>query len=572
MAAKSQKKGQYTKYSNKIGLYSNVKGNFIKNDTDVVLHFPFKDAVLEAGMSKEDVGREERFLQVDIDSKDIDTLEEPKVLTDFRYIDKNGEKTLTADSDIEFFDENDDLKQNMLIKGNNLLALYTLREKLAGKVKLIYIDPPYNTKGDADTFTYNNNFNHSAWLTFMKNRLEVAKELVTQDGFIAIAIDHVELFYLGVLADEIFGAHNRVGIVTVVHNPKGRNQAKFFSANSEFMLVYARDIENANFNKVALTEAQAKSFTERDEKGTFRYEPYIRSRTAWSRKNRPNNWYPLYVSSDLKTISSNKFDNAKYELFPVPSTGKEMSWKNIKETFDELNKDGYFIAKREGNTVVIYHKYYEQSVLKNVWDDKRYQSEFNGTKLLKSLVPDTKFSYPKSLYTVLDTIRIMTKPEDVVIDFFGGSLTTAHAVLEANIMDNGSRKFVMVEQLEEHVDVGIKRLKKIVDKNDASFVYLELKKYNQEYIERINAADSLKELEEIYVEIRNNAFLKFWFTQGDFEKDTDFRNLDLSARKQVLISVLDENQLYLNYADMNDTRHEVTNTEKTLTDRFYDTH
>lgn len=144
MANNSPKKGRYTQYPNKIGLFSTSKGSFIKNDNDVVLSFPFKDAVLEAGMSKEDVGRDERFLHQTLDSKDIDTLEEPKVLTDFRLIDKNGEKALTADSDIQFFDEDGHLKQNLLIKGNNLLALYTLRERLAGKVKLIYIDPPYN--------------------------------------------------------------------------------------------------------------------------------------------------------------------------------------------------------------------------------------------------------------------------------------------------------------------------------------------------------------------------------------------------------------------------------------------
>ena len=241
-------KGRYTKYSNKIGLYSNSKGSFVKNDTSVVLNFPFKDAVLEAGMSKEDVGRDERFLHIELDSKDIDTLEEPKVLTSFSYVDKDGETQLTADSDIEFFDDEGNLKQNLLIKGNNLLALYTLRQRLAGQVKLIYIDPPYNTKGDANSFAYNNTFNHSSWLAFMKNRLEVAKELLKEEGFIAITIDHTELLYLGVLADEVFGKENRVGIVTIVHKPEGRNQEKFFGTSNEFMLVYAKNKEIALYS------------------------------------------------------------------------------------------------------------------------------------------------------------------------------------------------------------------------------------------------------------------------------------------------------------------------------------
>lgn len=576
MSDNSIKKGRYTTYSNKIGLFSESNGDFISNSSEVVLNFPFKDTVLEAGMTKEDKAREERFLHTVLDRDDIGTLKAPKVLTDFRYVDKDGEKQLTADSDIDFFDENGDLKQNLLIKGNNLLALHTLKERLAGKVKLIYIDPPYNTKGDPDAFTYNNSFSHSSWLTFMRNRLEVAKELLTNNGFISIAIDHVELFYLGVLADEIFGAENRVGVVTVVHNPKGRNQAKFFSANSEFMLVYAKNIKHADFNKVALTEEQAQSFTEQDETGTFRYEPYIRANSAWSREKRPNNWYAIYVSGDLKTISSEKFDGAEYKLFPVPRTGKEMSWKNIKETFDKLNKNGYFVAKKDDDTVRLYHKYYEQSVLKNVWIDKRYQSEFNGTNLLKQIVPGSKFSYPKSLYTVLDTIRITTNPDDIILDFFGGSSTTAHAVWEANKIDSGKRKFVIIEQLSEHIDVSIQRLTNISHEYDERFIYFELKKYNQEYVEQIMNAGSLSELNVISNDMCENSFLKFWFDKSDliqeFKKTEDNNPKTLDERKSTLLGILDENQLYLNYADMNDSKHQVSDDEKTLTNRFLQKH
>lgn len=173
MAGDPLKKGRYTNFGNKIGLFSNKTGNFISNSPEVVLNFPFKDTVLEAGMAKEDSGREERFLHIEMDAKDIDTLEDPKVLTNFKYIDQSGEHALDENSNIEFFDENGELKQNLLIKGNNLLALHTLKEKLAGKVKLIYIDPPYNTENDG--FKYNNNFNRSSWLTFMKNRLQIAK-------------------------------------------------------------------------------------------------------------------------------------------------------------------------------------------------------------------------------------------------------------------------------------------------------------------------------------------------------------------------------------------------------------
>lgn len=242
MSDNSLKKGRYTKYSNKIGLFSNSRGSFIKNDTEVVLNFPFKDAVLEGGMSKEDTGRDERFLQVEIDSKDIDTLEEPKVLTDFRYIDKDGERAITASDDIDFFDNNGELKQNLLIKGNNLLALFTLKARIAGKVKLIYLDPPYNTGNDG--FRYNDSFNHSAWLTFMKNRLEVAKDLLADDGVIFVQCDDNEQAYLKVLMDEVFTRDNFVKTIHVqmsivqgekVRAAKGGNIVK----NGEYIHVYS---------------------------------------------------------------------------------------------------------------------------------------------------------------------------------------------------------------------------------------------------------------------------------------------------------------------------------------------
>lgn len=571
MGDNSLKKGRYTKFSNKIGLYSNSKGSFIKNATEVVLNFPFKDAVLEAGMSKEDVGREERFLHLEIDSKDIDTMEEPKVLTDFRFVDKDGEKTLTAESDIEFFDNDGNLTQNLLIKGNNLLALYTLRERLAGKVKLIYIDPPYNTKGANDIFTYNNSFNHSAWLTFMKNRLELSRELLREDGFIAITIDHVELFYLGTLSDEIFGAENRVGLVTILINPKGRQHEKFFSASTEYMLVYAKDISKAEFEKVTLDDEIAKTFDQEDSEGKFRWQSFARIRTSTSREAKPAFYYPIYVSSDLSDITTEPIDGYT-PVYPI-SNGKDYTWKTKPDTFIERLAENQYRAYKANGRIEIQHKYREQQVLKNLWTDKKYFPEFQGTNLLKKIVGEGKFSYPKSLYAVMDTVKLMSSGDDIVLDFFAGSSTTGHAVLEQNALDDSNRKFILAEQIEKHYEVGVERITKVTKALDtnATTVCFELKKYNQEYIDRITEASSLSELEEIYVEMRNNAFLKFWFDRKEFEKDEDFRKASLEERKKKLIDVLDENQLYLNHADIDDARHNVTTDEKILTEKFYGT-
>ena len=142
--------------------------------------------------------------------------------------------------------------KTLIIKGNNLIALHTLKQQFRGQVKLIYIDPPYNTGGSTDSFSYNNEFKHSTWLTFIRNRIEIAKELLRNDGFIAVTIDHVELFYLGVLLDEIFGRENRVGIVTIYINPKVGNTRDFFLPQLNTCWCMAKDISKAEFNKVAL--------------------------------------------------------------------------------------------------------------------------------------------------------------------------------------------------------------------------------------------------------------------------------------------------------------------------------
>lgn len=566
MADNPLKKGRHTKYSNKIGLFSNTKGSFIKSDTEVVLDFPFKDTVLEAGMSKEDVGRDERFLHLEIDSKDIDTLEEPKVLTDFHYVDKDGEKSLTASSEIEFFDSDGDLKQNLLIKGNNLLALYTLREKLAGKVKLIYIDPPYNTRTDANTFAYNNSFNHSSWLTFMKNRLEIAKELLADDGMIFIDIDHYELFYLGVLADEIFGYENRIGVLAVVHNLKGRYN-EFFSPAHENKIVYAKNHEKAKIK--AFSFDNSKSYPHEDETSRYKSIPLQRSGDGSRREDRPNLFYPVYYNPDTDEVSTTKTDGV-VEMLPIDSKGIERRWRWGRDTLEEKWKTETEVKKINDEYKIYTKLRIKGERPKSIWMRPEY-SGTTGTSDLKDLMGDKVFSYPKSVAMVKDSIQISTDPDDIVLDFFGGSATTAQAVLAQNAEDGGNRKFVLIEQMDYVNTVSVKRIENAIKKyyGDVSFVYIELKKYNQEFVDRIRSASSKGELDEVYSDMAKNAFLKFWFDKKEFEKDENFRSLDLDKRKELLIDILDENQLYLNYADMNDTKHNVSADEKALTDKFY---
>jgi len=578
MADSSHKKGRYTKYSNKIGLHSNSKGGFIKNDTDVVLSFPFKDTVLEAGMSKEDVGREERFLHIEVDSKDIDTLEEPKVLTDFKLVDKNGEKQLTADDDIEFFDEEGNLKQNLLVKGNNLLALHTLASRLAGQVKLIYIDPPYNTGGDG--FKYNDKFNHSAWLAFMKNRLEVASELLSDEGVIFVHCDDNEQSYLKVLMDEVYGSDNFQATIINNATPNGRDYG-FFARNQEYIHVFSKDYQKANLNKVA--ETNVDKYKKEDDIGKYYLHPLFNSNSNFHKGNRPNLYYPFYVSNEKNAegyfdISLTKVDGFT-EVYPPLSQkdGTQFVWRWGKEK-SEQNLNVEIVGQKMSNSEyrIAQKMRLGEKIPRTIWSDAS-MSNRRGTEEMQTLFKGKVFAYPKAEALIKEIISIGSNEGDIVLDFCLGSGTTSA------VAQKMQRLWVGIEQMDYIEDVAKERLKKVVQgeqggiseavdwRGGGSFVYFEMKKYNQEYVDRITKATSLSELEDLYVDMRNNAFLKFWFDRKEFEKDENFRNLDIEKRKQKLVDVLDENQLYLNYADMHDTRHKVNEDEKVLTDKFYGT-
>lgn len=219
--------GSYTMFKNKIGL-TDENGRFISESREVVLSWPYKDCVLEGGQTKEEAKRNEIFWNETLAPDEVNRLTEPKVFSHFKRYDKNGEH------EVEHLTNAD----NFIIKGNNLLALHSLKKKYAGKVKLIYIDPPYNT--GSDEFGYNDNFNHSSWLTFMKNRLEVAKTLLSDKGCIFVHIDHHELYYIGALLDSIFGVENKVQVISA----KTATAAGFKTVNpgpidvTEYILFY----------------------------------------------------------------------------------------------------------------------------------------------------------------------------------------------------------------------------------------------------------------------------------------------------------------------------------------------
>jgi len=598
--------GSHTKYENTIGLSN--RGKFLSESTDYVLDWPYKDTVLEGGMSSEEdedtyiekkvettpgkidgkTGtvistektevsfsevkgkREEIFYNNIIAEDEIDKLLDKKALKNFKRYTAKGEEEV---KEIKR-DEDGTIKENLLIKGNNLLALHSLKEQFAGKVKLIYIDPPYNTGGSEEIFTYNNRFNHSTWLTFMKNRLEVAEKFLREDGFIAIAIDHAELFYLGALSDEIFGRDNRIGLVTVVHKPEGRQHSKFFSPSNEYMLVYAKNKEMAKFNKVVLLEEKRKEFNESDEQGLFKWKEFIRKDTLKNQKKA--GFYPIHVSKDLKKISTKKFAKALI-AYPVDSKGTERVWNVQEKGFNDKLKNGEIKAEIIDGKVKIFYKIREQQVFVTHWTDKRYNSTANGTFLVKKYLDGKSVSYPKSIYTVEDTIKIMTNDGDLIVDFFAGSSTTAHAILNLDVEEKTNRQFIMIEQVDEHYQVSKTRLSKVIVEKlekEKTFLTLELVEYNEEAKNKIDSCKTYKDLKKLFVELTDNYFLNYNVSIKEFNEkilnDKDFEELPLDEQKTLFKALLDNNQLYISYDEQDDPRFNLSKEDKNLTEMFYE--
>ena len=561
----------YTQYQNKIGL--RIGNKLLNERNEVVLDWPFKDCVLEGGMTKEDQKRNEIFFNEILAKDEIDRLLDPKALMNWkRYAAKGGEKVKELKRD-----KDGTIKENLVIRGNNLLALHSLKEQFTGKVKLIYIDPPYNTGGDAETFTYNNNFKHSTWLTFMRNRLEIGKKLLRKDGFIAIAIDHFELGYLIPLGDEIFGRENRIGIISIVNNPMGRNQAKYFSSISDFMIVYAKTIELAEFNSVVLNPEFYKTFDKEDKKGKYKLKNFVRigGGDANLRINKPNFWYPVYVSNNLKEITLEKKKNY-FEIFPITPTGQERTWKLSKNSTEKFLNE--LVAIKNGNfNITICEKYRIEKGQKvsTIWNDKRYNANHNGIRLLEKIIGKKNFSFPKSLYTILDTLKIMTSDDDIILDFHAGSGTTGHATLVLNKEDGGNRKFILVEQLNEHIEICKERNQKVLAQEniDDNFIYLELAKWNEEAKEKILKAKSLKELEKLFDELYERYFLNYNVKTKEFKekmlKEEGFKKLSLDEQKKLFVEMLDMNQMYVNYSERKDKKYGISKEDLELTENFY---
>ena len=474
----------YTQYKNKVGL--TIDGKYLKQRNEVALVWPFKDCILEGGQSREEDKREEIFFNEILAQDEITQLLEPKVLSNAKRVDKNGEKPLDQ------FNRNEkgNITDNLIIKGNNLLALHTLKEEFAGKVKLIYIDPPYNT--GTDSFGYNDNFNRSTWLTFMKSRLQIAKTLLSNDGAIYVQLDYHQVHYLKILMDEVFGEKNyqreiiwRIGWLSGYKTADNN-----WIRNHDTILFYSKDERQLKFIK---------------------------------------NYIP---KSEFKSIASS---NA--ERYPI-----EDVWNG--NEYDDLNSIA--IVSFSGETV---------SKMLNSEDEVKGQK---SEKLLERI------------------IKAHTEEGEIVLDFFGGTGTTAAVAHKLN------RQYIIIEQLEKHIDICVRRIKKVIGgeqsgiskrnnwQGGGSFVYLKLKKYNQAFIQLIEEAKDSETLLNVWEQMKTKSFLNY---NVDIKKQDEhleeFKALTLAEQKQHLCELLDKNQLYVNLSSLNDADFACTAEEKKVTQNFY---
>jgi adenine-specific DNA-methyltransferase len=584
----------YTAFKNKIGLITNDDDldNYISSSNNVVLAWPHKDCVLEGGQTKEDQKRNEIFWNETLAPDSIDRLLDAKVFTNFKMFDKNGEHDLTQINGNE----------HLIIKGNNLLTISSLVKTHRNRVKLVYIDPPYNTAGEANTFAYNNTFNHSTWLTFMRNRLEVSRKLLKEDGILCVAIDDVEQAYLKVLCDEIFGRNNFIGNVIVQIKKEGRTDNEFFATSHDYAMFYAKDITKAKIFDIDINEESLEKWKLKDEIGQYYWRDFIRTGGNSTPNDRPKQYFPIYVSLDgniLGVGDLNKSNNAEeyysddilvldeyglekritlqefrkenqfIEVLPLGSTGVKQVWR-------WSDREKILIACKTGeiaffdNKIKIKDRVKEGSKPTTCWYDSEFNATSHGTFLLKKIFEGDKvFSYPKSIYTMRNIVQITTKENDIVLDFFAGSGTTGHAVLDINQKDGGDRKFILCEQMDYVETTTTERIKRILPEKDC-FLTLELMKYNQKYIDLIEVTDSKDEIISIWNEMQENAFLSYQFDRKTFNERLDaFKTAPIEEMKNYLMEVLDKNQLYINYTEINDETFEVSELDKALNKQFY---
>ena len=532
----------FTAYKTKIGLAAGDK--YLSENQEVVLNFPYKDCVLEGGQTKDDAKRQEIFFNETLAQTEINRLLDDKVLTNFKRYDKDGEHEVEELGDTD----------NLIIKGNNLIALHSLKKRFAGKIDSIIIDPPYffNKNKSDDSFSYNSNFKLSTWLTFMKNRLEVAKELLSENGFISIIIGIDGVNHLKLLADEVFdvSSDNKkfVGQITWRKTDNQPNIGDYANV-IDFILIYRKN-SDAKLKRLPLSNKAQKEYSYEDENGKYR-------------------------RSNILDLTRGKYN---YDIQTPEGTILSGPWMINKDEFNRLvSVDGIHWPSK--GKQIPYGKMYLKDAIENgqitsdFWDGS-YGTNQRSADEIKELFGDRVFTFAKPEKLIQNLISISSSKGDIVLDYHLGSGTAAAVAHKMN------RQYIGIEQMDYIETVSVERLKKVIageqggvskDVNwsgGGSFVYAEIKNDAQDFKNSIFEATTTEELLELFEIAKKSSFLSYRIDPKKL-KASEFEKLSLAEQKQILSEIIDNNNLYVNYSDIDDSDYGISAEDKKLNHAFY---
>lgn len=381
--------------------------------------------------------------------------------------------------------EDKDAPNHILIEGDNLEVLTTLAYTHAGKIDVIYIDPPYNT--GAKNWKYNNDYvdnqdeyRHSKWLSFMNKRLRIAKSLLSNEGIIIVTIDDYEIENLTLLMNQIYGEQNRLGTFIIKNNPSGRSTLTGVSVSHEYALFYSRK-QDVKLGRLPRDEKQLARYKEKDKDGYYEWVNFRKH--GGYKEDAPSMYYPIYIKRNGSSfrIPKLKWDAPSKEYivqetpskdefisYPNDEEGRPRRWKWSLQRVKSDTSDVSIRKDRSGNySVYIKSRMKDEGMLPlTVWDDKKYSSTEYGTNLLSTIVGKKQFDYPKSLFAVIDCLKVgKAHKKSVILDFFAGSGTTLHATMKLNAEDGGYRQCILVTNNESNIceEVTYVRNKKVIE-------------------------------------------------------------------------------------------------------------
>jgi adenine-specific DNA-methyltransferase len=597
----------YTRFKNKIGL-ANSRGDLISASGDVVLAFPYKDCILEGGQTKDDQRRAEVFFNTTLAPDEVDRLLYPKVFVGAkRYsysgvCDSNGIPVSNGKNDVSVEQATDYDNDNLIVKGNNLLAISSLLKRYEGRVKCIYLDPPYNTGGDS--FQYNDSFNHTTWLSFMKTRLDISKRLLDTSGALFVHIDYHELGYLIPLMDEIFGKNNCVQIITV----KTSSPAGFKTVNpgpievTEFILFYTKQRETFEFKKMYVSSDYDTNYdlsigNPDDDPEKWRLEKLynvvyrqngieVGKTPQQSSKKAKAKWGEHWKIIREQLMGSFALDNAE-RIVSVRDPQKPTNELKALLAKSKTERDKVFVyGKSDGESSgYVYNggvlSFYSKKV-------RELDGEKTATELLTGLWTDISWDgianeggitlkngkKPEKLLRRI--IEMSTTVDDIVLDFYAGSGTTAA------VAHKMGRRYIGVEQMDYIDDLTITRLKNVINgdttgisktigwRGGGSFVYCELATCNQHFADAIEIAGTDAELSKLLNQVVQTGFISSKVNPAEITANaTDFEALSIDDKKRFLMELLDMNMLYVNLSDLDDEEYGISEADKAFTRSFY---